>query len=119
MKYLLDGVKKKLNSEEEMLFTISCSLDLKGIRHRLTPGVLISTNKRLFFYSRDIMGDEWMQDYFYENLLDVKEQKNLFGVTSILFLYKNERVAFRNVASGNPTAIVQKIRGKVIEHSKG
>ncbi|PEW07884.1 MULTISPECIES: PH domain-containing protein [Bacillus cereus group] len=113
MQNLLDQAKTILSSDEKVLDFLHGSLDVFEFRHPVRPGVLIATNKRLFFYGPDLVGDPWVNEYFYENISKLKEKKNLFGVPSILFWNKNERVGIKNIQSKNLSEFIQIIRDKI------
>lgn len=66
-----------------------------------------------FTSTPDLVGDAWVNEYFYENISKLKEKKNLFGVPSILFWNKNERVGIKNIQSKNLNEFVQIIREKI------
>ncbi|MEB9974706.1 PH domain-containing protein [Bacillus cereus] len=113
MQNLLDQVNTILSSDEKILDVLNGSLDVFEYRHPVRPGVLVATNKRLFFYGPDLVGDAWINEYFYENLSRLKEKKNLFGVSSILFWNKNERVGIRNIQSNNIRNFIQVIQNNI------
>lgn len=66
-----------------------------------------------YFYGPDLVGDAWVNEYFYEDISKLKEKKNLFGVPSILFWNKNERVGIKNIQSKNLSGFIQIIRDKI------
>ncbi|OUB34536.1 hypothetical protein BK708_05735 [Bacillus thuringiensis serovar yunnanensis] len=113
MQNILGQAKKILSSDEKVLDFLYGSLDVFEFRHPVRPGVLIATNKRLFFYGPDVVGNPWVNEYFYENLLRLKEKKNVFGVPSILFWNKNERVGIRNIQSNNLSGFIQIIQHRI------
>ncbi|OFD77162.1 MULTISPECIES: PH domain-containing protein [Bacillus cereus group] len=113
MQNLLDRAKTIVSSDEKVLDVLQGSLDVFEYRHPVRPGVLVATNKRLFFYGPDLVGDAWINEYFYENISKLKEKKNLFGVSSILFWNKNERVGIRNIQSNNLSDFIQIIQNKI------
>lgn len=116
MQNLLDRAKTILSSDEKVLDVLHGSLDVFEYRHPVRHGVLVATNKRLFFYGPDLVGEAWINEYFYENLSKLKEKKNLFGVSSILFWNRNERVGIRNIQSNNLSGFIQIIQNKITNY---
>ena len=52
MTTLLNKAKNMLTTDETILFYTACSLDIFIYRSVARPGLLILTNKRLFFYNQ-------------------------------------------------------------------
>lgn len=54
MTTLLSKAKTILTTDETILLYVACSLDIFIYRSVARPGLLILTNKRLFFYGPDV-----------------------------------------------------------------
>ncbi|MGE7868003.1 PH domain-containing protein [Bacillus paramycoides] len=109
MENVLNQAKKVLHNNEEILSFISCSLETFIYRVVPRPGVLILTDKRLFFYGPDIAGNELFEEYSYDKISSIKEEKNIFG-NKILIKYDNDWVKIKYIQSKDPSMFVQKIR---------
>lgn len=105
----LNQARKLLQKNEELLSYLSCSLETFVYRVVPRPGVLILTDKRLFFYGPDITGNALFEEYSYDKISLVKEEKNIFG-SKILIKYDNEWVKIKYIQSKDPSAFVQKIK---------
>ncbi|OQR53368.1 PH domain-containing protein [Bacillus sp. CDB3] len=112
MEQLLNQAKTLLHQNEEILSFTSCSLEIFIYRTVSRPGMLILTNKRLFFYGPDFAGNSLFEEYSFDNISSLKVEKNIFG-HKILFRYGNEWVKIKHIQSENPKIFVQKIREKL------
>lgn len=89
MTTLLNEAKKMLTTDETILFYTACSLNIFIYRSVARPGLLILTNKRLFFYGPDVSKNPLFEEYSFANISNLKEQKRLFS-NQIIFMYDSE-----------------------------
>ncbi|KFN03729.1 hypothetical protein D0U04_21885 [Bacillus clarus] len=106
---LLNQTKKLLHTDEKILSYTPCSLEVFIYRTIARPGLLILTNKRLFFYGPDLSGNPLFEEYFFSKISSIKEQKRLLN-NQIVFMYDNEWKKIKHIQTDNISSIVQKIK---------
>ncbi len=89
MTTLLNKAKNILTTDETISFYTACSLNIFIYRSVARPGLLILTNKRLFFYGPDVSKNPIFEEYSFANISNLKVQKRLFS-NQIIFMYDNE-----------------------------
>ncbi|MBJ8102360.1 MULTISPECIES: PH domain-containing protein [Bacillus cereus group] len=108
MTSLLNKAKNILATDETILFYVACSLDIFIYRSVARPGLLILTNKRLFFYGRDVSQNPIFEEYSFANISNLKEQKRLFS-KQIVFMYDNEWKEIKHIQTNDVGSLVQKL----------
>ena len=108
MTTLLNKAKNMLTTDETILFYTACSLDIFIYRSVARPGLLILTNKRLFFYGPDIGKNPLFEEYYFEKISDLKEQTRLFS-NQIIFMYDNEWKKIKHIQTNDVSSLVQQI----------
>lgn len=76
MNKLYDEAIKKLNDDERALSHLQCSLLTLAYREVHRPGVLIATNKRVFFYAID-EGLEYTESFLYNDISSIEEKEGI------------------------------------------
>lgn len=69
MTTLLNQAKEMLTTDEKILFHAACSLNIFIYRSVARPGLLILTNKRLFFYGPDVSKNPIFEEYSLQTFL--------------------------------------------------
>lgn len=108
MTTLLDKAKNMLTTDETILFYTACSLDIFIYRSVARPGLLILTNKRLFFYGPDVSKNPLFEEYSFAKISNLKEQQRLFS-NQIVFMYDNEWKKIKHIQTNDGSSLVQKI----------
>ena len=108
MTTLLDKAKNMLTTDETILFYTACSLDIFIYRSVARPGLLILTNKRLFFYGPDVSKNPLFEEYSFAKISNLKEQQRLFS-NQIVFMYGNEWKKIKHIQTNDVSSLVQKI----------
>ncbi|MGN4444246.1 PH domain-containing protein [Bacillus cereus group sp. MYBK79-1] len=108
MTTLLNKAKNMLTTDETILFYIACSLNIFIYRSLARPGLLILTNKRLFFYGTDIGKNPLFEEYSFANISNLKERKRLFS-KQIIFMYDNEWKKIKHIQTNDVGTLVQQI----------
>ncbi|HDR7797647.1 PH domain-containing protein [Bacillus tropicus] len=108
MTTLLHKAKNMLMTDETILFYTACSLDIFIYRSVARPGLLILTNKRLFFYGPDVSKNPLFEEYSLAKISNLKEQKRLFS-NQIVFMYDNEWKKIKHIRTNDVSSLVQKI----------
>ncbi|EJQ49072.1 Uncharacterized protein BWINRASL_04224 [Bacillus mycoides] len=109
MTTLLKKVKNILTADETILFYAACSLDIFIYRSIARPGLLILTNKRLFFYGPDLSKNPIFEEYSFAKISNLKEQKRLFS-NQIVFMYDDEWKRIKHIQTNDVSGIVQQIK---------
>ncbi|PQZ59031.1 hypothetical protein CQZ94_04260 [Bacillus sp. MYb209] len=73
------------------------------------PGLLILTNKRLFFYGPDVSKNLIFEEYSFAKISNLKEQKRLFS-NQIVFMYDTEWKRIKHIQTNDVSGIVQQIK---------
>lgn len=76
MNKLYDEAIKKLNDDERALAYLKCSLLTLAYREVHRPGVLIATNKRVFFYGID-SGLEYTESFLYGEISSIEDKEGI------------------------------------------
>ncbi|PEX93573.1 PH domain-containing protein [Bacillus cereus] len=108
MTTLLNKAKNILTIDETILFYAACSLDIFIYRSVARPGLLILTNKRLFFYGPDVSQNPIFEEYSFDKISNLKEQKRLFS-NQIVFMYDTEWKRIKHIQTNDVDSLVQKI----------
>ncbi|MGG5739090.1 MULTISPECIES: PH domain-containing protein [Bacillus] len=108
MTTLLNQAKAMLATDEKILFYAACSLNIFIYRSVARPGLLILTNKRLFFYGPDVSKNPLFEEYSFAKISNLKEQKRLFS-NQIVFLYDTEWKKIKHIQTNDVSSLVQKI----------
>ncbi|PFB59582.1 PH domain-containing protein [Bacillus cereus] len=108
MTTLLNKAKNMLTTDETILFYTACSLNIFIYRSVARPGLLILTNKRLFFYGPGVSKNPLFEEYSFEKISDLKEQKCLFS-NQIIFMYNNEWKKIKHIQTNDISTLVQQI----------
>ncbi|AAU16136.1 TPA: PH domain-containing protein [Bacillus cereus] len=108
MTTLLNEAKNMLTNDETILFYTACSLEIFIYRSVARPGLLILTNKRLFFYGPDVSKNPLLEEYSFAKISNLKEQKRLFS-NQIVFMYDNEWKKIKHIQTNDVSSLVQKI----------
>ncbi|EDX56909.1 conserved hypothetical protein [Bacillus cereus W] len=108
MTTLLNEAKNMLTNDETILFYTACSLEIFIYRSVARPGLLILTNKRLFFYGPDVSTNPLLEEYSFAKISNLKEQKRLFS-NQIVFMYDNEWKKIKHIQTNDVSSLVQKI----------
>ncbi|GAB6429213.1 MULTISPECIES: PH domain-containing protein [Bacillus] len=112
MTTLLNTAKNMLTTDETILFYTACSLDVFIYRSVARPGLLILTNKRLFFYGPDVSKNPLFEEYSFTNISNLKEQKRLFS-NQIIFMYDNEWKKIKHIQTKDVSSLVQQINEQI------
>lgn len=108
MTTLLNKAKNMLTTDETILFYAACSLDIFIYRSVARPGLLILTNKRLFFYGPDVSKNPLFEEYSFTKISNLKEKKHPFG-SQIVFMYDNEWKIIKHIQTNDVSSLVQQI----------
>lgn len=108
MTTLLNKAKNMLTTDETILFYVACSLDIFIYRSVARPGLLILTDKRLFFYGPDVSKNPLFEEYAFAKISNLKAQKRLFS-NQIVFMYDNEWKKIKHIQTNDVSSLVQKI----------
>ncbi|MGE6846480.1 PH domain-containing protein [Bacillus tropicus] len=108
MTTLFQKAKNMLTTDETILFYTACSLDIFIYRSVARPGLLILTNKRLFFYGPDVSKNPLFEEYSFAKISNLKEQQRLFS-NQIVFMYDNEWKKIKHIQTNDVSSLVQKI----------
>ncbi|HHP5737186.1 MULTISPECIES: PH domain-containing protein [Bacillus cereus group] len=108
MTTLLNEAKNMLTTDETILFYTACSLEIFIYRSVARPGLLILTDKRLFFYGPDVSKNPLFEEYAFAKISNLKEQKRLFS-NQIVFMYDNEWKKIKHIQTNDVSSLVQKI----------
>ncbi|SCB01403.1 Uncharacterized protein BWINRA5_04845 [Bacillus mycoides] len=108
MTTLLNQAKEMLTTDEKILFYAACSLNIFIYRSVAKPGLLILTNKRLFFYGPDVSKNPIFEEYSFANISNLQEQKRLFS-NQIIFMYDNEWKKIKHIQTNDVSSLVQQI----------
>lgn len=100
MDKLLDKAYKKLDSDEIILSYLECSILTFIYRRVYRPGVILATNKKLFFYGFNLGNAEFTKLFKYENISSIKLKKGLFK-PFIVFYSNGEIVKLSNIVNEN------------------
>lgn len=114
MTTLLNKAKNILMTDETILFYVSCSLDIFINRSVPRPGLLILTNKRLFFYGPDVGKNPIFEEYSFAKISNLKEQKRLFS-NQIVFMYDNEWKKIKHIQTNDGSFLVQTINEQLFK----
>ncbi|MDR4982962.1 PH domain-containing protein [Bacillus cereus] len=109
MTTVLNKAKNIVTADETILFYAACSLDIFIYRSVARPGLLILTNKRLFFYGPDISKNPIFEEYSFAKISNLKEQKRLFS-NQIVFMYDTEWKRIKHIQTNDVSSLVQKIQ---------
>ena len=108
MTTLLHKAKNMLTTDETILFYTACSLDIFIYRSVARPGLLILTNKRLFFYGPDVSKNPLFEEYSFAKISNLKEQQRLFS-NQIVFMYDKKKKKIKHIQTNDVSSLVQKI----------
>ncbi|UYX51193.1 PH domain-containing protein [Bacillus thuringiensis] len=108
MTTLLNQAKEMLTTDEKIFFYAACSLNIFIYRSVARPGLLILTNKRLFFYGPDVSKNPIFEEYSFANISNLKEQKHLFS-NQIVFMYDTEWKKIKHIQTNDVSSLVQQI----------
>ncbi|MGR5918363.1 PH domain-containing protein [Bacillus pacificus] len=108
MTTLLSKAKNMLKTDETILFYVACSLDIFIYRSVARLGLLILTNKRLFFYGPDVSKNPLFEEYAFAKISNLKEKQRLFS-NQIVFMYDNEWKKIKHIQTNDVSSLVQKI----------
>ncbi|MDT3493000.1 PH domain-containing protein [Bacillus toyonensis] len=114
MTTLLNKAKSMLTTNETILFYTACSLDIFIYRSVARPGLLILTNKRLFFFGPDLSQKPIFEEYSFAKISNLKEQKRLFS-NQIVFMYDTEWKRIKHIQTTDVSSLVQKIQEQLLK----
>ncbi|MGH1283522.1 PH domain-containing protein [Bacillus toyonensis] len=114
MTTLLNKAKSMLTTNETILFYTACSLDIFIYRSVARPGLLILTNKRLFFFGPDLSKKPIFEEYSFAKISNLKEQKRLFS-NQIVFMYDTEWKRIKHIQTTDVSSLVQKIQEQLLK----
>ena len=89
MTTLLSKAKNMLKTDETILFYVACSLDIFIYRSVARPGLLILTNKRLFFYGPDVSKNPLFEEYAFAKISNLKENSDFSAIKLYLCMIMN------------------------------
>lgn len=99
MNKVLDAARNSLDINEKIEGYLNCSI-LTFIYQRVyRPGVLIATNKRLFFYGANL-GVEFNESFKYEDISSIEDKGGLLK-KSIVMHIDGASVKISNIVSLN------------------
>ena len=96
MSKFYDEAIKKLDYDERPLCYLKCSLLTFVCRRGYRPGILIATNKRVFFYELNL-GFWHTESFLYE---DIEEKEGILR-KSIVMNVNGEVIKIGNIMSGD------------------
>ncbi|HDX9611348.1 TPA: PH domain-containing protein [Bacillus toyonensis] len=114
MTTLLNKAKSMLTTNETILFYTACSLDIFIYLSVARPGLLILTNKRLFFFGPDLSKKPIFEEYSFAKISNLKEQKRLFS-NQIVFMYDTEWKRIKHIQTTDVSSLVQKIQEQLLK----
>lgn len=86
MTTLLHKAKNMLTTDETILFYTACSLDIFIYRSVARPGLLILTNKRLFFYGPDVSKNPLFEEYSFAKISNFKRTTATFQQSNCIYV---------------------------------
>ncbi|EJR67116.1 hypothetical protein IIO_00596 [Bacillus cereus VD115] len=114
MTTLLNQAREMLTTDEKILFYAACSLNIFIYHSVARPGLLILTNKRLFFYGPDVSKKPIFEEYSFAKISNLKEQKRLFS-NQIVFMYDTEWKRIKHIQTTDVSSLVQKIQNQLLK----
>ena len=112
MNKFLDKARKKLDSDEIILSYLECSILTFVYRRVYRPGIILATNKKLFFYGFDLGDVEFTEIFKYENISSIKVKKGVFK-PSIVFYNDGEIIKLSNIVSENMDGFLEVLNEKI------
>ena len=108
MENILNQVKEILHDDENIVLYIQCSLEIFIYRSVPRPGILVLTNKRLFFCGPDIAGNTLFEEFSFDKISAIKVKKGLFG-TKISIQHGTEWIKVKYIQNADPGVFVRKL----------
>ena len=113
MENVLDQAKEKVNEDENIVSYMKCSLETFIYRSVMRPGVLILTNRRLFFCGPDIAGNTLFEEFSFDKISAIKVKEGLLG-TQISIQHGTEWIKIKHIQHRDPSVFVRKLEEMVI-----
>lgn len=111
MNKLYDEAIKKLIDDEKPLGYLQCSILTFEYREVHRPGVLISTNKRVFFYGVN-SGLEYIESFLYKDISSIEEEEGIFK-EHLVMRVDGEVIKISNILSGNVDEFISIVRNNI------
>ncbi|ELC8442580.1 PH domain-containing protein [Clostridium perfringens] len=111
MNKLYDEAIKKLNDDERPLGDLQCSILTFIYREVHRPGVLIATNKRVFFYGLNL-GLEYTESFLYKDISSIEDKEGIFK-EHIVMRVEGEKIKISNILSGNVDEFISIVRNNI------
>ena len=100
-----------LEHDESILSNMNCCIDIDDSSKRI-EGMLIVTNKRMFFYSIDKNSNLVFKEYQYENMTEIKKYEKEKEFT-LFFGCDKKVVELKNIISNNLAKVIAIVNKKV------
>ncbi|MEN1937557.1 PH domain-containing protein [Paenibacillus sp. 102] len=114
---VLDQAKERLLEDENIVSYLQCSLETFIYRSVMRPGVIVLTNKRLFFCGPDIAGNTLFEEFSFDNISTIKVKEGLFG-TKISILHGTEWIKIKHIQRADPSMFVRKVEEIIVAGRK-
>ena len=99
MNPILTAAKQLLHKDEVIISTLNCSLTGYIITHKVPyPGMLLATNRRLFFYGQS--KNTLIAEFEYKKILSIETKRRIFD-KKIIFYYEDEYITLGYITSSN------------------
>ncbi|PFR31065.1 hypothetical protein COK19_03485 [Bacillus cereus] len=112
MENMLEQAKGKLYEDENIVSYMKCSLETFLYRSVMRPGVLILTNKRLFFCGPDVAGNTLFEEFAFDQISTIKVKESLFG-KKISILHGTEWIKIKHIQHADPSIFVRNLEEQV------
>ncbi|WP_410984042.1 PH domain-containing protein [Bacillus cereus] len=113
MENMLEQAKGKLYEGENIVSHMKCSLETFIYRSVMRPGVLVLTNRRLFFCGPDIAGNTLFEEFLFDNISTIKVKEGLFG-TRTSIQHGTEWVKIKHIQHVDPSVFIRKLEERVV-----
>ena len=111
MNKLYEEAIKKLIDDERPLGHLQCSISTFLYSEVHWSGVLIATNKRVFFYGLN-EGLEYTESFLYKDISSIEEEEGIFK-EQIVIRVGEEVIKISNILSGNVHEFISIIRNNI------
>ncbi|HEK9100744.1 PH domain-containing protein [Bacillus pfraonensis] len=113
MENVLNQAKEKLYEDENIISYLQCSLETFIYRSVMRSGVIILTNRRLFFCGPDIAGNTLFEEFSFDQISAIKVKEGLFGM-KISIQHGTDWIKIKHIQHTDPSVFVKKIEEMVV-----
>lgn len=112
MQVNLETIKQNLDSGDEVLANIRCSLEVFIFRNTMRPGILVATKNKLVFCADSFLGDEFTEVYEYKNITDIAFKKGIIN-KYISIKHKEDAVRFTHLINANVEDFITTVNSEI------